>query len=459
MAELPDVSDEKIAENRTENGGYFAQILWYYAVDEFDGLRDKVEAAVPANHGSKPCSFLQHIKNREVVISNHFDWMPGSQLVDVIEVHDWSEIAEGLLDISGRVTAFWMRCRMDVTNGVDNARVTALGERWVQFAEERHPSLQRESLPFRRHCVTELVARLVVSVMMRNSERGSNRVTKTIPLAKNDWDWMMARLVDYGCVVSVFSGVATLKVVRRDQFEGIRVRKKVFMIRINSTATLDAACALFGDRIRRCPRIRPSLQVKSSLRRGETSTAAVCVSIPANNTFNEFQLPAPTTNCVLRRTTEPGFDLLYSSAGPTGNLTLYVRYNRIIADASDAPLPLQAQHQDLPGGGGMQPVPALPAEPSQYVSEGTTFTADLIGHDNRERYRVFECVGNEISLIVEQSSVPGRVGSRWKQYLLSSVFNMFGHISGWELRQRKGQKRCGKTESDGPAGVAFLRVD
>lgn len=49
----------------------------------------------------------------------------------------------GLLDTSGRVTAFWMRCRMDVTNGVDNARVTALGERWVQFAEERHPSLQR----------------------------------------------------------------------------------------------------------------------------------------------------------------------------------------------------------------------------------------------------------------------------------------------------------------------------
>lgn len=131
LSEHPDVSDEKLAENRNENGGYFAQILWYYAVDEFDGLRDKVEAAVPNNHGSKPCSFLQHIKNREVVISNHFDWMPGSQLVDVIEVHDWSEIAEGLLDISGRVTAFWMRCRMDVTDGVDNARVTALDRRRV----------------------------------------------------------------------------------------------------------------------------------------------------------------------------------------------------------------------------------------------------------------------------------------------------------------------------------------
>lgn len=72
-AELPDVSDEKMAENRAENGGYFAKILWYYVVDEFEGLRDKVEAAVPANHGSKPCSFLQHINNREVVLSNHFD--------------------------------------------------------------------------------------------------------------------------------------------------------------------------------------------------------------------------------------------------------------------------------------------------------------------------------------------------------------------------------------------------
>ena len=76
----------------------------------------------------------------------------------------------------------------------------------------------------------------------------------------------------------------------------------------------------------------------------------------------------------------------------------------------------------------MQPVPELPAEPSQYVSEGTTFTADLVGHGDRERHRVFECVGNEISLIVEQSSVPGRVGSVETMSLELCVQHVRAHL-------------------------------